>query len=103
MIKPSKISAVHRNGMTEVRLLMSQDMETGLRKDNAGSLIPAWHITEVDVACQGRSVFKAQFGSAVSKNPHLVFRFQGGAKGDVISVSWIDNRGNTRRDEGSIS
>ncbi|MBL8432362.1 MAG: thiosulfate oxidation carrier complex protein SoxZ, partial [Dechloromonas sp.] len=43
------------------------------------------------------------FGTAVSKNPYLAFRFKGGAAGDRISLTWKDNKGETRTDETKIA
>ncbi len=51
----------------------------------------------------GRTVLSAQWGTAVSKNPFLSFKFKGGAKGDRIAISWMDNRGDKRTDETVIA
>jgi sulfur-oxidizing protein SoxZ len=48
-------------------------------------------------------VFNAQFGPAVSKDPFLNFKFKGGAKGDKVTVTWVDNRGDKRTDEATIA
>ena len=45
----------------------------------------------------------AEFGTAVSKNPYLAFKFKGGAVGDKITVMWKDNKGETRTDEAKIA
>jgi sulfur-oxidizing protein SoxZ len=47
-------------------------------------------------------VLDAQFGPAVSKDPFLNFKFKGGAKGDKVTVTWVDNHGDKRTDETSI-
>lgn len=100
MPAPSKIRASLKVGAyVEVRMLMYHDMENGRRKDEAGHIVPAWHITDFSVQHQGRIVLEGQFGTSVSKNPYLVFRFRGGNKGDVLSLSWQDNRGDSRLDE----
>ena len=52
---------------------------------------------------RSRVVLGAEFGTAVSKNPYLAFRFKGGAKGDKIVVSWKDSKGETRTDEAAIA
>ncbi|MDD2774494.1 MAG: thiosulfate oxidation carrier complex protein SoxZ [Gallionella sp.] len=103
MGSPMKIRAAVKDGITEVKILMGHAMETGLRKDAAGALVPAWFITEVTAKHQGKVVLEAQFGTAVSKDPYLVFRFKGGAKGEKVSVSWLDNKGDTRSDEVEIT
>jgi sulfur-oxidizing protein SoxZ len=51
---------------------------------------------------QGRTVLEGQFGPSVSKNPYLVFRFRGANKGDMLSLSWQDNRGDSRVDDAII-
>ena len=103
MGNPMKIRASVKDGVTEVKVLMQHEMETGLRKDAEGKLVPAWHITEVKAQHKGKTVLEGNFGTAVSKNPYLVFRFKGGAPGEKISVNWVDNRGDTRSDEAEIS
>ncbi len=102
MTNPTRIRAVAKDGVTEVRLLMSHAMETGRRKDAGGKLVPAHYITEVAVRHNDRVVLAARFGPSVSANPYLAFRFRGGAKGDRLAVSWTDNRGESRSDEQRI-
>src|SRR5215472_1673084 len=100
---PMKIRATVSGEETEVKVLMSHEMETGQRKDAKGQVIPAWFIQNVVVVWKDRTVLSAQWGTAVSKNPFLSFRFKGGAKGDKITVSWLDNRGDKRTDEAVIA
>jgi len=94
-----KIRASVVGDSTEVRVLMSHEMETGQRKDAQGKVIPAWFIQNVVVAHNGKPVLNAQWGTAIAKNPFLSFKFKGGAKGDKIEIAWVDNRGEKRTDE----
>ena len=103
MGNPMKIRASLKDGVTEVKILMQHAMETGLRKDADGALVPAWFITEVKVQHKGRTVLESQFGQSISKNPYLMFRFKGGAAGEKVTVSWVDNKGDTRTDEATIA
>ena len=103
MADPMKIRATTLGDSTEVKVLMSHEMETGQRKDAQGQTIPAWFIQNVIVTWNGRTVLSAQWGTAVSKNPFLSFKFKGGAKGDKIAISWMDNRGDKRADEAVIA
>ena len=103
MADPMKIRASAVGDSTEVKVLMSHEMETGQRKDAQGQTIPAWFIQNVVVAWNGRTVLSAQWGTAVSKNPFLSFKFKGGAKGDKIAITWMDNRGDKRTDETVIA
>ena len=100
---PMKIRASTKDGVTEVKVLISHEMETGQRKDAAGAIVPAWFITELSAKHNDKLVLAGEFGTAVSKNPYLAFKFKGGAKGDKIAVSWKDNRGETRSDEAAIA
>ncbi|MDD2685478.1 MAG: thiosulfate oxidation carrier complex protein SoxZ [Gallionella sp.] len=103
MGNPMKIRATAKDGVTEVKILMQHEMETGLRKEADGTLVPAWFITEVKAQYQGRTVLDGQFGQSISKNPYLLFRFKGGAVGEKIAVSWVDNKGDSRTDEATIA
>jgi sulfur-oxidizing protein SoxZ len=102
MPDPMKIRANVAGDWTEVKVLMSHEMETGQRKDAAGKAIPAWFIQNVVVTHNGKTVLSAQWGPAVAKNPFVAFRFKGGAKGDKVIVTWQDNRGEKRTDETTI-
>ena len=103
MADPMKIRATAKDGLTEVKILMSHEMETGQRKDNNGNIVPAWFIQNIAVMHGTQTVLSAQWGPAVAKNPFLHFRFAGGKPGEKVSVSWTDNRGDKRTDEVAIS
>ncbi len=103
MADPMKIRANLVGDSTEVKVLMSHEMETGQRKDSQGKTIPAWHITTVTATHNGKQVLAAQWGPAVAKNPFLAFKFKGGAKGDTVRITWVDNKGDTRTDEATIA
>ena len=87
----------------EVKVLIRHDMETGLRKDPAGQLTPAHFIQTLTVKCNDKVVLETNMGIAVSKDPFLSFKFKGGAKDDKISVTWVDNIGDTRTDQVVVS
>ena len=103
MADPMKIRANLVGDSTEVKVLMSHEMETGQRKDAQGAVIPAWFIQKVTVSHNDNVVLSAQWGPAVSKNPFVSFRFKGGAKGDKVKITWVDNRNDTRTDEATIA
>jgi sulfur-oxidizing protein SoxZ len=103
MADPMRIRAQAAGDKTTVRVLMSHEMETGQRKDAAGKVIPAWHIQEVTAQLNGKAVMTAQWGPAVSKNPFLQFTIKGAKAGDKVTVSWVDNRGDKRTDEATVS
>jgi|SRR5512137_2758291 sulfur-oxidizing protein SoxZ len=104
MADPMRIRAnVDANGVTEVKVLMNHEMETGQRKDAQGKTVPAWYIQEVTATWNGKTVLAAQWGPAVSKNPFLSFKFKGANKGDKVSVTWVDTKGDKRTDEATIA
>lgn len=103
MAKGIKIRAKLKNGVTTVKTLMSHPMETGLRKDKkTGKLIPAHFIQEVTCKHNGATALTANWGGAISKNPYLSFKMNGGASGDTVSVSWVDNKGGSDSAETKI-
>ena len=67
MSDPMRIRAQAQGNGAVVRVLMSHEMETGQRKDADGKVIPAWHITEVTAALNGKTVMTAQWGTAIAK------------------------------------
>ncbi len=103
MPDPMRIRATAQGETVDVRVLMSHEMETGQRKDGSGNIVPAHFIATVTVTHAGKTVLSAEWGPAVSKNPYLQFKFQGGKKGDEISVTWTDNKGETRTDKAAIA
>ena len=103
MADPMRIRAQAAADKTTVRVLMSHEMETGQRKDTAGKTIPAWFIQEVSASHNGKTVLTAQWGPSVAKNPFLQFTVKGAKAGDKITVNWLDNRGDKRSDEATVT
>ncbi|MES2714148.1 MAG: thiosulfate oxidation carrier complex protein SoxZ [Pseudomonadota bacterium] len=103
MADPMRIRAQMAGDKATVRVLMSHEMETGLRKDAAGKLIPAWYIQDVSAQLNGKPVLTAQWGPSVSKNPFMQFNVRGAKAGDKIAVTWKDNKGESRTDEATVS
>ena len=97
-----KIRAKAKGGVTTVKSLMNHPMETGQRKDKKGEKIPAHFIQEVIAEHDGKTVMTAHWGPAVSKNPYISFKFAGGAKGDKLKISWVDNTGKSDSVEAAI-
>lgn len=103
MADPMRIRAQAAGDKTTVRVLMAHEMESGQRKDAAGNVVPAWHISEVSATHNGKVVMTADWGPAVSKNPFLQFTVKGAKAGDKIGVTWKDNKGDSRTDEATVS
>ena len=73
MGKPMKIRAASKDGVTEVKVLMSHEMETGLRKGPDGLPIPRDMLASFVAQANGESFVRVDFRNASSAHPHLVF------------------------------
>jgi sulfur-oxidizing protein SoxZ len=103
MADPMRIRAQAAGDKATVRVLMSHEMESGQRKDSSGKLVPAHFINEVSASLNGKVVLTSEWGPSVSKNPFMQFVVKGAKAGDKISVSWKDNKGESRTDEATVS
>jgi sulfur-oxidizing protein SoxZ len=101
--EPTRIRAQLSTGFAVVRAWLSHGMEPGRpAADPATKPVEAWHITEVLVQHDGRAVLRLQCGPWVARDPVLQFNLGGAKLGDRIKVSWLDNRGRRRADEGAV-
>jgi sulfur-oxidizing protein SoxZ len=94
---PMKMRATLGSGYTDVRVLMTHPMTT------AQSNQPLHFIQNITVKQNGKTVVEAQISQAVSRNPVFTFRIKGGAKGDKIEVSWLDNKGESNKIESAVA
>ncbi len=97
-----KMRARLKDGVTEIRVLMSHPMETGRRKTDMGEIVPAHFIQWITATLNGHVVLEAQWGTGVSKNPYLTFRIRGASIGDKVAISWHDNRGESNSGETAV-
>ncbi len=96
----TKIRAKLTDGTTRVRVLIQHPMHTGREKEaGTETVIPAHFIQRLKVERNGRLMIDCRLSTAVSRDPYLAFRLDGGAEGDRITVSWEDNRGQHDRQE----
>lgn len=96
MANKMRVVASLKDNVTTVKALVKHPMETGQVKDKkTGELIPAHFIQEVTCKHNDTVVLSALWGVAISKDPYLSFRFKGAKAGDKITLSWVDNKGET--------
>lgn len=95
---PMKMRATLGGGYTDVRVLMTHPMLTEQQSKGQPHFIQS-----VEVKLNGKTVLEGQISQAVSRNPVFSFRLKGGAKGDKIEVSWLDNKGETNRTETAVA
>lgn len=93
MASSIRVRATVSGDTTEVQALIQHPMDSGFVKDPQGQIIPPHFIQQVSFEHNGRKVFLANWGPAVSKDPYVKFSFKGGAKGDDLRISWTDNEG----------
>ena len=87
-----KAIARKRGAWIDVRVLAKHPMESGLRKDKKGKIIPAHFIETITAKVSGKEVFRGYLGPATSKDPLVRFYITGN-KGDKIALHWQDNKG----------
>jgi len=93
MASTIRVRATSNGDITEVQALIQHPMDSGFVKDAKGELIPAHFIQELKFEHDGKEVFVADWGPAVSKDPYIRFSFKGGKKGDDLKIGWVDNKG----------
>lgn len=102
MSNPMRIRANANGDTVEVKVLIRHVMETGQRKDSSGNPIPPHFIQTLVAKANDKVVLESQMGTSVSKDPFLSFKYKG-AKGDKITISWKDNKGETSSSEATVS
>ena len=98
MAGPMKMRAVLAGGYTDVRVLMTHPMATEQQTKGKPHFIQ-----NLTVKVNGKTVIEGEISQAISRNPVFSFRLKGGAKGDKIEVSWIDNKGDTSSTEAAVA
>jgi sulfur-oxidizing protein SoxZ len=98
MAGPMKMRATLAGAYTDVRVLMTHPMATEQQTKGQPHFIQ-----NVTVKVNGQTAIECQISQAVSRNPVFTFRLKGGAKGDKIEVSWLDNKGETNRTETAVA
>ncbi|MGO9007630.1 MAG: thiosulfate oxidation carrier complex protein SoxZ [Beijerinckiaceae bacterium] len=90
-IKLDKTEA-NKGDLIEVKALAYHPMETGLRKDKEGNLIPRKILKKFICMVAGKEVFSVDFEPAISVNPYIRFKFKAVESGEVV-MTWIDDDG----------
>lgn len=104
MAEPMKIRAQLNGDILDIKVIMYHPMETGQRKDpKTGQVIPAHYIQTLTAAVNGKVVTSAQWGPAIAKNPFLALRVKGASKGDKVTVSWEDSKGEKNSAETTVA
>ncbi len=86
----------------EIKTLVSHIMESGLRKDESGKLVPRKIINRFTCEFNGKPVFACDLEPAVAANPYLQFTARVEESG-TFRFSWIDDDGTTITADESIT
>ena len=78
-----------------ITCLIKHPMETGNRLGADGAKIPIHYIKFVKFAVNGEHVGTLNLGPGVSADPYLALDVADVASGDMVSLTWEDNLGET--------
>jgi len=87
-------SSAAKDEIVEIKTLISHTMETGLRKDKDGKVIPRQIINKFTCTFNDKPVFSADWYPAVSANPYMAFHMRASESG-TLNFTWHDDNGET--------
>ncbi|MER2606328.1 MAG: thiosulfate oxidation carrier complex protein SoxZ [Siculibacillus sp.] len=85
-------ASVKKGEVFQVKTLLNHPMESGLRKDENGQLIPRKILNRFSCKANGREVFSADMATAVSANPFVTFNLRL-EETSRLEFSWVDDDG----------
>ena len=85
-----------------IKTLISHPMETGLRKDKKGELIPRKIINKFTATFNGQEVINVAVEPAVSANPYFQFDMVVPETGTLV-FTWTDDDGSVYEAEKTIT
>jgi sulfur-oxidizing protein SoxZ len=86
----------------EIKTLIAHVMETGLRKDQDGKIIPRKIINKFTCEFNGKPVFSVDIEPAVAANPYMQFTAKVEESG-TFKFTWIDDDGTVTTAEDKIT
>ena len=86
----------------EIKTLIAHVMETGLRKDQDGKIIPRRIINKFTAEFNGKPVFSVDLEPAVAANPYMQFTAKVDESG-TFRFTWVDDDGTVTTAEQQIA
>ena len=86
----------------EIRTLMEHPMETGLRQDDDGFIVPRNMLTSLLVRMNGETVLAAEFRNGTAANPYHAF-FVRVEQTSLFEFAWTDEFNRTVRAEARVA
>lgn len=94
---------VKKGDLVEIKTLLKHPMESGFRKSKeTNEVVPAFHVEEVMVEYNGKTILKSTWTGSVSQNPYFAFFMKAEATGKV-AVTWKDNKGGVFKGDTDIT
>ena len=95
-------SSARKGDVIEIKTLIAHVMETGLRKDQDGKIIPRKIINKFTAEFNGKPVFSADIEPAVAANPYMQFTARVEESG-TFRFTWVDDDGTVTTAEQDIA
>ena len=95
-------SSAKKGEVIEIKTLIAHPMETGLRKDQDGKVIPRKIINKFTCEFNGKPVFSADIEPAVAANPYMQFTAKVEESG-TFRFTWVDDDGTVTTAEQPIA
>jgi len=86
----------------EIKTLIAHPMETGLRKDQDGKVIPRKIINKFTCEFNGKPVFSVNLEPAIAANPYMQFTARVEESG-TFKFTWVDDDGTVTTAEQQIA
>jgi sulfur-oxidizing protein SoxZ len=95
-------TSAKKGEVIEIKTLIAHPMETGLRKDADGKVIPRKIINKFTCEFNGKPVFSASLEPAIAANPYFEFTVRMEESG-TFSFAWTEDNGTVTTAEASIT
>ena len=95
-------TSAKKGEVIEIKTLIAHPMETGLRKDQDGKVIPRKIINKFTCEFNGKPVFSADIEPAVAANPYMQFTAKVEESG-TFKFTWVDDDGTVTTAEQAIA
>ena len=83
---------IRKGEIIQIKTLVAHDMENGLRRDQAGKVIPRKIINRFTCSFNGKPLFACDLEPAIAANPYLLFSVRID-ESDVFNFTWTDDDG----------
>jgi sulfur-oxidizing protein SoxZ len=83
-------SSAKKGEVIEIKTLITHPMETGLRKDSDGKIVPRLIVNSLVVTYNDKPVLNAKLEPAVAANPYMAFFLKVEESG-TLKFTWTDD------------